>query len=429
MKILIYAQHFPPGRGGMEFSNFEIAKGLHNLGHRVEVVTVRNTGAENFVKQQAFPITLLPKWPFLKSYSLADRSRANWIFRPIYFHKIKERIDLFSPDVILVADEAANCFWGTWVDKIKVPYMSYCSVPFIAVNGKKGNRGFLSDLKFSMERRIEGMFKRFILKSYTSAKWIGVVSHSTSREVRGLAPSLKNRMGVIPRSIDDIFLDAPENRKRVRELKRKLGINEADFVLLSVSNLESGKGVDDVLRSLALLKGAPGRRFRYIVVGDGSASDMFRRLAQALGLDDVVIFLGNIPHSMLINYYDACNLFILPSRRGKEESFGRVFVEAAARRKASIGVNEGGMVDAIEDVQSGFLVKSGAVHEIRDRISWFLTNPEKATVMGNKARRFAEANFRSSKIARKFEERLKCVSEEDAGLYKRFSTKPTTVEA
>jgi hypothetical protein len=82
MKILIYAQHFPPSRGGMEFSNFEIAKGLHNLGHRVEVVTVRNTGAENFVKQVAFPVTLMPKWPPLKCYSLAGRSRANWIFNP-----------------------------------------------------------------------------------------------------------------------------------------------------------------------------------------------------------------------------------------------------------------------------------------------------------------------------------------------------------
>jgi glycosyltransferase involved in cell wall biosynthesis len=116
-------------------------------------------------------------------------------------------------------------------------------------------------------------------------------------------------------------------------------------VLLSVSNLESGKGVDDVLRALALLRGAPGKRFRYIVVGDGSASGMFRRLAQALGLERCCHFSSEIfLIPMLIAYYDACNLFILPSRRGKEESFGRVFVEAAARRKPSIGVNEGGMV-------------------------------------------------------------------------------------
>jgi hypothetical protein len=55
MRILIYAQHFPPSSGGMQFSNLEIAKGLHNLGHMVEVVTVRNKGAQSFVKQVAFP--------------------------------------------------------------------------------------------------------------------------------------------------------------------------------------------------------------------------------------------------------------------------------------------------------------------------------------------------------------------------------------
>ena len=426
MKILIYAQHFPPGRGGMEFSNFEIAKGLHNLGHRVEVVTVRNTGADSFVKRQAFPITLLPKWPFLKSYSLAGSSRANWLFQPIYSQQIQQRINLFQPDVILVADEAANCFWGSWVDTIKVPYMSYCSVPFIAVYGTKGNRGALSDIKFAMERFIERQLKRFILKSYTSAKCIGVVSHSTRKELLGLAPWLENRMRVIPRSIDDSFFDSQENGTRISELKQKLGIDEADFVLLSVSNLESGKGVDDVLRALALLRGAVGSTFKYIVVGDGSASGMFRKMAQELGLSDMVIFSGNIPHAGLIDYYDACNLFVLPSKRGKEESFGRVFVEAAARRKPSIGVNEGGMRDAIENENTGFLVKSGAVHEIRDRIAWFLANPEKAAEMGNMAGRFAGANFRSSTIARALEGRLEWVSETDADQDIRFSTKSIT---
>ncbi|HBH48058.1 MAG TPA: hypothetical protein DDX98_05430 [Bacteroidales bacterium] len=428
MKILIYAQHFPPGRGGMEFSNFEIAKGLHNLGHMVEVVTVRNTGAENFVKRQVFPITLLPKWHFLKSYSLAGPSRANWLLQPIYSQRIRQRINLFRPDVIFVADEAANCLWGSWVGKIKIPYMSYCSVPFIAVDGSKGNRGVLSDIKFAVEKAIERQFKRFILESYSSAKWIGVVSRSTRKEILGLAPWLENRMDVIPRSIGDSFFDEKKNGTRISALKQKLGIDEVDFVLLSVSNLESGKGVDDVLRALALLRGAVGKTFKYIVVGDGSASGLFRKLAQELGLSDVVIFPGNIPHSELIAYYDACNLFILPSKRGKEESFGRVFVEAAARRKPSIGVNEGGMVDAVENGKTGFLVKTGDVHEVRDRIAWFLTNPEKATAMGNMAWRFAGTNFRSSTIARALEGRLKRASETYPGQDSRFSTKSIAVE-
>jgi hypothetical protein len=59
-------------------------------------------------------------------------------FQSMYSRRIRERIARFFPNVIFVADEASNCFWGSWVAKIQVPYMSYCSVPFIAVNEIKG---------------------------------------------------------------------------------------------------------------------------------------------------------------------------------------------------------------------------------------------------------------------------------------------------
>ena len=408
----------------MEFSNFEIAKGLHNLGHVVEVVTVRTKGSRGLSQQVGFPITLMPKWPHLKSYSLAGPSRVNWAFTPVYYHTVKERIAGFAPDVIFVADEASNCFWGSWVDKIQVPYVSYCSVPFVAVNETKGKRGLLSDIKFVANSLIQSQFKRFGLKSYNSAKRIGVVSNSTREELLDVAPWLGDRMDVIPRSIDDSFFDARYDENGVLELKHKLGIDAGDFVILSVSNLEAGKGVDDVLRALALLrKGGCGNSVRYIVVGDGGAAARLQKLTQTLDLNDIVTFAGNIPHSRLITYYDACNLFVLPSRRGKEESFGRVFVEAAARARPSIGVGEGGMVDAIIDGRSGFLVKAGAVDEIRDRVAFFLANPDLTTAMGGKAKAFAAANFRSAKIAHALAEHLRWASQSSSnphrGLRKR----------
>jgi glycosyltransferase involved in cell wall biosynthesis len=391
----------------MQFSNLEIAKGLHNLGHMVEVVTVRNKGAQSFVKQVAFPVTLMPKWPPLKCYSLSGWSRANWIFNPVYSRRIRERIARFFPNVIFVADEASNCFWGSWVAKIQVPYVSYCSVPFITVNEIKGKRGILSDIKFVANSVIQNQFKRFALNSYNSAKWISVVSQSTRKEILGAAPWLENRMDVIPRSIDDSFFENQIREESVLKLKHKLGIDQSAFVLLSVANLEPGKGVDDVLRALALLRERCDDPIRYIVVGDGSAAAALKKLSQTLELTNMVTFTGNIPHDELITFYDSCNLFALPSKRGKEESFGRIFIEAAARRRPVIGVNEGGMVDAIVDGRTGFLVKTGAVDEIRDRIAWCMANPDQTILMGNEAKGFAEANFRSAKVSHALAERLK----------------------
>jgi glycosyltransferase involved in cell wall biosynthesis len=410
MKILIYAQHFPPGRGGMEFSNFEIAKGLNKRGHLIEVVTIRNRGAGEFVKKVNFPVTLMPKWPPLKSYSLADQSRANWIFQPVYARMMRERIDLFQPDVILIADEAANCFWGSWPQLAQVPYMSYCSVPFIAVNGTKGNRGVLSDIKFFFERNIEEKFKGFIEKSYTSAKWISVVSQSTRNEILKLLPQLEKRMDVIPRSIDDSFFWEKRDEKSVASIKNNLRITKSNFTLLSVSNIEAGKGVDDVLQALAKMDPSLRNVITYIVIGDGGALLQLKVQAKNLGLADRVIFMGSISHNQLIPYYDACDLYILPSRRGKEESFGRVFAEAAARSKPSIGVAEGGMIDVIINGKTGFLVNSGHVDGIQDRIQWCLINKEAVDKLGYQAKQHAELRFKSNNIARLLEKRLEFVS-------------------
>lgn len=291
--------------------------------------------------------------------------------------------------------------------------MSYCSVPFVSINGSKGNRGILSEIKFAANSVVASQFKRLILKSYSSATWISVVSQSTRKEILSVAPGLKNRMDIIPRSIGDSFFDTPKNKTQVQKLKQQLNINANDFLILTVTNLLPDKGVDDVLRALALLRDASNKTLKYLVVGSGSASDSLKKMSHELGLDDVVTFTGKISHKDLLNYYDACDLFILPSKRGKSESFGRVFAEAAARNKASLGVNEGGMADAVRHGKTGFLLKSGAFNEIRDSISMFLANPEKAISMGNNARKFAQNHFRSSTIANAFETRLNNILEMD----------------
>ena len=417
MRILMYAQHFPPGIGGMEYSNLEIANGLHNLGHEIEVVTVRKTGSGLFNKKLPFKITLLPKWPFLYSYSLAGRSRANWIFGPVYYLKIKAIIKSFSPEVVFVADEASNCFWGSWADKIRVPYMSYCSVPFVSDNGNRGNRGILSELKFAADNIVQNKFKRLILNSYKLAQWISVVSTSTRKEILGLAPWLECRMDIIPRSIDDSFFETQVNKNQVDQLKKKLGIEPTDFVLLTVSKLLPTKGVSDVLKGLALLKNNNQKKIKYVVVCDGSALDDLKQLSWDLGLSKKVIFTGRVQHSALINFYDSCDLFILASKRGKSESFGRVFVEAASRGKVSIGVNQGGMADAVLNGETGFLLQSGVDHEIRDSIAWILENPERKKIMEKKAFEFSKTRFKSLKIAVAIEKRLQSVIDSESMKY------------
>jgi glycosyltransferase involved in cell wall biosynthesis len=407
MKILIYAHHFPPIKGGMEYSNFEISRGLYNLGHQVEVVACRNNGIEKFISDLDFRVHLLPKWPHLPTYSLSGMARANWVYLANYRSIILNKINSLKPDIIFVSDETSNCFWGRWAKHVHFPYVSYCSVPFLAVNLKPGRFGILSKIKFRFNKAVSDQFKRYMAESYSNAKRVMVVSRSTKQELLQILPQLSDKMDIIPRSIGDKFFDEPINEDKIISMRKNLGIRPGDIVLLSVSTLIMSKGIDDILKAIKNIDKSILERIRYIAVGQGRDEIYFRDLAKKFHLDENVIFAGEISHEQVVDYYDLCDFFVLPSRKGMQESFGRVFAEAAARSKPSIGVNECGVIDVIDDGVTGFLVSRADIKKLTDRITDLCSDREKREILGKRAREKAENNFRSKTVALKIE---KCLS-------------------
>jgi len=405
MKILIYAHLFPPSNGGMQYSNLEIAKGLFSLNHKIEVIACKSKGAKKFISQLPFPVQLLPKWPFATMQSLSRKGLLNWVFAFWYYLIIIEKIRKFKPDIIFVADETANCFWGSWAKFIKTSYISYCSVPHVIFEKKKSgvrNSSLIRSLGSKINKKITFQMKRFMLKSYKKSAVIIAVSNST-KSLLSKFPELKEKIVVVPRSIDNAFFYKIPERRSVDCLRKRYGVLKDNFVILSVGELIIDKGVDDVLKALSGIEKQLLERIKYIVVGEGPAKNYLKDLANKLKLNNNVIFNGEVPNFRLAPYYDLCDLFILPSRKGAGESFGRVFVEAAARSKPSIGVNDGGMVDVIDEGKTGYLVSAGDIEGIRKRIVSLMANPGELKVLGEKAFIKADDRFTSRKIALELE--------------------------
>ena len=408
MKILIYAHEFPPQKAGMPFANFDIAQCIHNLGYTIEVVACKGKGTKEFISGLNFSVHLLPKWPFTKMNSLSKNGLLNWVFTPWYFLVIRHRIKTYKPDIILVIGETANCFWGVWARQIKIPYISYCSVPFLSNVSKIGKLGILSKVVYKLKQLVIVHHLRELMRvSYKNARLVLVVSNSTRKELIRVSPEIASKIHIVPNTIDSKFFNMPADTKTIHILKQQLGISRKHFVLLSVTRLTVDKGVDDVIRALSSINKNLLKNIKYLIVGEGKAENYLKRLVDSLDLNKNVIFIGAVPHLQLIPYYDMCDLFILPSRRGKQESFGLVFAEAAARSKPSIGVNEGGMVDVIEDGITGFLVSAGDIKTIRDKIIYSTSNVEKVRDLGEKARFKAEETYTSHVIALQFEKYLK----------------------
>jgi glycosyltransferase involved in cell wall biosynthesis len=84
------------------------------------------------------------------------------------------------------------------------------------------------------------------------------------------------------------------------------------------------KGFLNAIRALTRVAGT------LLLIGDGPDQPGLRAEAEALGLTDRVVFLGNLPHYLdLIPYYLAADAFWFPSN-ARSEAFGLVQVEAMA---------------------------------------------------------------------------------------------------
>lgn len=98
--------------------------------------------------------------------------------------------------------------------------------------------------------------------------------------------------------------------------------------LVTVARLSAEKGVDDVIRAVAILD-REGLEADLAVVGDGPERSQLERLASQLGVNDRVHFAGFVLQGPeFISYLDEADLFVLGSR---SEGLPHSLVEGMAR--------------------------------------------------------------------------------------------------
>lgn len=137
--------------------------------------------------------------------------------------------------------------------------------------------------------------------------------------------------------------------------------------LLTVARLDDGgrdKGYYPILKALPQIR-AQVSDIHYIIVGKGNDVPNIQQTIKSLGLEECVTLAGFVPDEELCDYYNLCDLFVMPS---KGEGFGIVYLEAMACGKPSIGSICGGAVDALCDGELGVLVDPDDTDAIVDSV-------------------------------------------------------------
>ncbi|MEN6489274.1 MAG: glycosyltransferase family 4 protein [Smithella sp.] len=150
----------------------------------------------------------------------------------------------------------------------------------------------------------------------------------------------------------DLHDYARQDKASVRSsIRRELGINPADPVILFASMNFEIKGLDDILLSLAKLK-AQNHKFKFIVAGKGNIKK-YTQMAQGFGIIADVIFTGPVNKEKMIGIYLASDLYVMLS---KFDTFGMVVLEAMAAGLPVIISSNVGAKDLVREGENGFVI-------------------------------------------------------------------------
>uniref|UniRef100_B8HV68 Glycosyl transferase group 1 n=1 Tax=Cyanothece sp. (strain PCC 7425 / ATCC 29141) TaxID=395961 RepID=B8HV68_CYAP4 len=106
-----------------------------------------------------------------------------------------------------------------------------------------------------------------------------------------------------------------------------------------------------------------------------------RRVPEAL--KGQVTFVGAIPHTELMPYYQEADVLVNPSL---SEAFGMSLVEGMATETPVIGVRNTGMTSVVEDGKTGFLVESGNAKQLAQAIIRLISDQGLGQSMGKAGR-------------------------------------------
>lgn len=189
------------------------------------------------------------------------------------------------------------------------------------------------------------------------------VSDYTKSVVLNKYSDLSDKIIVLNNSLDP-YNESGFNSEYRLNFRKQLGLTEDDKLLISVGRLNSSegyKGYDKIIEAISSLE---FKNISYHIIGkyDQDEYDRVSSLIIQNKLQDKVKLIGYIDDSTLESYFNAADIFVMPS---KGEGFGIVFIEAMSRGLRVLAGNVDGSVDAVNKFPESKLVNPESISEIK----------------------------------------------------------------
>lgn len=234
--------------------------------------------------------------------------------------------------------------------------------------------------------------KRMFTMVIRHASQVIANSHFLENKIKQRIENLKNVKVIYPCPSENFLEQLPE--EQLAALRDKLALR-GKKVVVTVSRMVDGKGFPHIIRLLsAVCREVPN--VVWFFIGDGPKKQTIIDLVQRYYLQNVVRFLGAIPNDQLPQYYQIADLFVLLSHQDEEaeESWGSVFLEAAASGIATVAGRVGGVEEAVDHLRTGLVVDVYQEKMVVSSIVSLLKNDAFAKELGRWGKERVDKEFR-----------------------------------
>lgn len=249
---------------------------------------------------------------------------------------------------------------------------------------------------YGLQGRVMTHVKRFALRR---ASAVAPVSDAIAERMSAV---WGGGMSIIPMGTD------------IGDAARRVGARRpVPWRILFIGRLAEKKGVDVLLRALALLPQAELR-----LVGDGPDRVQLEDLARSLGVSPRVQFLGAQPRQTVFEELARAAVVAIPSKRasdGDEDGVPVVLAEAMAARVPVVVSNAGGLGEHVVDGVSGWLVSSDDPEGLASALGEALTRPDESEKRAIAAYSWASEHLSATVAARQYAGLLQAAARGQAG--------------
>ena len=355
MRLLLINNEFPPiGGGGSTVTKYAI-RYLVKAGHEVTLITSRYRGLKKEEVVEGARVIRIPAIrrykDFCSQWELVIFGLSAFVYA--FFYTLRNKVDFVQ------AYFAVPAGWVAWLLKKTrgIPYAVYFGGSDIP--GANPSR----------YKRIYPFITPLLKTIWRGAEFRTVCSEELARLGNKADPT--SEFIVVPNGVET---------DRFKPIER---VANAKVKILFIGRLIPRKGFQRVVQALPKIKELTSKPFEIEVVGTGESQTELDRMAEKLGVSELIHYVGTVPYEKLEKSYQYADIFVLTSL---SEGMPAVILEAMGCGLPVVASDVGGNNELVEEGVNGYLIKGDDVEKIARDLAKLIEDDEARKEMGKRSR-------------------------------------------